>query len=30
MSHDLDILGVTFDFKMTFAKHLRSLSGAAS
>ena len=29
-SDDLDILGVTFDSKMTFAKHLCSVSGAAS
>ena len=29
-SADLDILGVTFDSKMTFEKHLRSVSGAAS
>ena len=29
-SDDLDILGVTFDSKMTFEKHLRSLSRAAS
>ena len=27
-SDDLVILGVTFDFKMTFEKHLRSVSGA--
>ena len=27
---DLDILGVTFDSKMTFEKHLRSVSRAAS
>ena len=27
---DLVILGVTFDFKMTFAKHLHSVSRAAS
>ena len=25
-----DMLGVTFDFKMTFEMHLRSVSGAAS
>ena len=29
-SADLDILGVTFDSKMTFEKHLRSVSRAAS
>ena len=29
-SADLDILGVTFDSKMTFDKHLRSVSRAAS
>ena len=29
-SDDLVILGVTFDFKMTFEKHLRSVSSAAS
>ena len=29
-SDDLVILGVTFDSKMTFAKHLRSVSRAAS
>ena len=29
-SDDLVILGVTFDSKMTFEKHLRSVSGAAS
>ena len=29
-SADLDILGVTFDSKMTFEKHHRSVSGAAS
>ena len=29
-SADLVILGVTFDFKMTFEKHLRSVSRAAS
>ena len=29
-SDDLDILGVTFDFKLTFQKHLRSVSRAAS
>ena len=29
-SADLDILGVTFDPKMTFEKHLRSVSRAAS
>ena len=29
-SVDLDILGVTFDSKMTFEKHLRSVSRAAS
>ena len=29
-SHDLDILGVTFDCKLTFEKHLRSVSRAAS
>ena len=29
-SDDLVILGVTFDFKMTFEKHLRSVSRAAS
>ena len=28
-SDDLVILGVTFDAKMTFAKHLRSVSRAA-
>ena len=28
-SHDLDILGMTFGSKMTFEKHLRSVSGAA-
>ena len=27
---DLDILGVTFDSKLTFEKHLRSVSRAAS
>ena len=27
---DLVILGVTFDFKMTFDKHLRSVSKSAS
>ena len=27
---DLVILGVTFDFKMTFERHLRSVSRAAS
>ena len=27
-SDDLDILGVTFDFKLTFEKHLRSVSRA--
>ena len=27
-SHDLDILGVTFDSKVTFEKHLRSVSRA--
>ena len=29
-SDDLDILGVTFDSKMTFEKHLHSVSRAAS
>ena len=29
-SDDLVILGVTFDSKMNFEKHLRSVSGAAS
>ena len=29
-SDDLDILGVTFDCKMTFEKHRRSVFGAAS
>ena len=29
-SDDLVILGVTFDSKMTFGKHLRSVSRAAS
>ena len=29
-SDDLDILGVTFDSKMIFEKHLRSVSRAAS
>ena len=29
-SDDLEILGVTFDSKMTFEKHLRSVSRAAS
>ena len=29
-SDDLDILGVTFDSKLTFEKHLRSVSKAAS
>ena len=29
-SDDLVILGVTFDYKMTFEKHLRSVSRAAS
>ena len=29
-SDDLGILGVTFDSKMTFEKHLRSVSRAAS
>ena len=29
-SDDLDILGVTFDSKLTFEKHLRSASRAAS
>ena len=29
-SDDLVILGVTFDFQMTFEKHLRSVSTAAS
>ena len=29
-SNDLDILGVTFDSKFTFEKHLRSVSRAAS
>ena len=29
-SDDLDILGVTFDSKMTFEKHLRSVYRAAS
>ena len=29
-SHDLDILGVTFDSKLTFEKHLCSVSRAAS
>ena len=28
-SDDLDIFGVTFDSKMTFEKHLRSVSRAA-
>ena len=28
-SDDLDILGVTFDSKLTFEKHLRSVSRAA-
>ena len=28
-SDDLDILGVTFDSKMTFEKHLHSVSKAA-
>ena len=28
-SADLDILGVTFDSKMTFEKHLRSVSRAS-
>ena len=27
---DLDIFGVTFDFKMTFEKHLRSVYRAAT
>ena len=27
---DLDVLGVTFDFKMIFEKHFRSVSRAAS
>ena len=30
VSNDLVILGVTFDSKMTFEKHLRLVSGAAS
>ena len=30
VSGDLDILGVTFDSKLTFEKHLRSVSRAAS
>ena len=29
-SDDLDILGETFDSKMTFEKHLRSVSRATS
>ena len=29
-SDDLDIFGVTFDSKLTFEKHLRSVSRAAS
>ena len=29
-SDDLDILGVTFDSKMTFEKHLRTVSRATS
>ena len=29
-SYDLDLLGVTFDSKMTFEKHLRSVSRATS
>ena len=29
-SDNLDVLGVTFDLKMTFEKHLRSVSRAAS
>ena len=29
-SDDLDILGVTFDSRMIFEKHLRSVSSAAS
>ena len=29
VSDDIVILGVTFDFKMTFEKHLRSVSRAA-
>ena len=29
-SNDLVIFGVTFDFKQTFEKHLRSISRAAS
>ena len=29
-SDDLDILGVTFDSKFTFEKHLHSISRAAS
>ena len=29
-SDDLDILGVTFDSKFTFEKHLRSVSRASS
>ena len=29
-SDDLDVLGVTFDAKLTFEKHLRSVSRAAS
>ena len=29
-SVDLDVLGVTFDLKMTFEKHLCSVSRAAS
>ena len=29
-SNDLDILGLTFDSKLTFEKHLRSVSRAAS
>ena len=29
-SDDVVILGVTFDYKMTFEKHLRSVSRAAS
>ena len=30
VSDDLDILGMIFDYKMTFEKHLRSVSRAAS
>ena len=29
-SHDLDILGVTFDSRMTFERHLHPVSRAAS